>query len=56
MVNEGLTLHWCNEVLGIFSFCKGLIVWDSFECEVHLTDNDKETLIPKLKLIIHDCH
>ena len=41
-INEELTLRWCNEILGQFSFRKRLLAWDSYE--VHLTDNAKKVL------------
>ena len=40
-MNEELTLRWCNEILGQFSFRKGLLAWDSYEA--HFTDNVKKT-------------
>ena len=46
-INEELTLHWCNKILGQFSFCKHLLAWDSYEA--HLTDNVKKALT-KLKI------
>ena len=41
-MNEDLTLHWCNEILGQFSFHKHLLTWDSNEA--HLTDHVKKSL------------
>ena len=42
-MNEELTLRWCCEILGQFSFCKRLLAaWDSFEA--HLTDDVKKEL------------
>ena len=41
-MNEDLTLRWCNEILGQFSFHKRLLAWDSYEA--HLTDNVKKSL------------
>ena len=41
-MNEDLTLRWCNEILGHFSFRKRLLAWDSFEA--HLTDDVKKLL------------
>ena len=40
-MNEKLTLRWCDEVLGNFSFRKRLLAWDSYE--VHMTDSQKKT-------------
>ena len=37
LINKGLTLRWCSNVLRKFSFRKQLLAWDS--CEAHLTDN-----------------
>ena len=42
-MNEGLTLRWCDEVLGNFSFPKRLLAWDSYEA--HMTDKFKRKLI-----------
>ena len=41
-MNEDLTLGWCNEILGQFSFHKRLLAWDSYEA--HLTDDVKKLL------------
>ena len=41
-MDEHLTLCWCNEILGQFSFCKRLLAWDSYEA--HLTDDVKKSL------------
>ena len=41
-MNEELTLSWCNDILGQFSFRKRLLAWDSYEA--HLTDDVKKTL------------
>ena len=41
-MTEELTLRWCNEILGQFSFRKRLLAWDSYEA--HLTDNVKKAL------------
>ena len=41
-MNEDLTLRWCNEILGQFSFRKRLLAWDSYEA--HLTDDVKKSL------------
>ena len=41
-MNEELTLRWCNENLGQFSFRTCLLAWDSYEA--HLTDNVKKAL------------
>ena len=41
-MNKELTLRWCNEILGQFSFCKRLLAWDSYEA--YLTDNVKRAL------------
>ena len=41
-MNEDLTLRWCDEILGQFSFQKRLLAWDSFEA--HLTDPVKKKL------------
>ena len=35
-MNEELTLRWCDEALGQFSFQRCLLVWDSFEA--HMTN------------------
>ena len=42
-MNEELTLRWCDEVLGHFSFQRCLLAWDSYE--VHITDAVKIKLI-----------
>ena len=41
-MNEELTLRWCDEVLGQFTFQKRLLAWDSFEA--HITDEVKRKL------------
>ena len=41
-MNEQLTIQWCKEVVGSFSFRKRLLVWDTFEA--HLTEEVKCTL------------
>ena len=41
-MNEELTLRWCDEVLGQFTFQKCLLAWDSFEA--HITDEVKRKL------------
>ena len=41
-MNEELTLRWCDEVLGQFTFQKRLLAWDSFE--VHITNEVKRKL------------
>ena len=41
-MNEELTLQWCSEILGQFSFRKRLLAWDSYEA--HLTDDVKKSL------------
>ena len=46
-MNEELTLQWCSEILGQFSFRKRLLAWDSYEA--HLTDDVKKSLT-KLKI------
>ena len=33
-MNEELTLRWCDEVLGHFTFQKRLLSWDSFEADI----------------------
>ena len=40
--NEDLTVRWCNEILGQFSFRKRLLAWDSYEA--HLRDDVKKSL------------
>ena len=42
-MNEELTLRWCDEVLGNFSFLKRLLAWDSYEA--HMTDKVKRKLV-----------
>ena len=42
-MNEELTLRWCDEVLGNFSFRKRLLAWDSYEA--HKTDKVKRKLV-----------
>ena len=42
-MNEELTLRWCDEVLGSFSFRKRLLTWDSYEA--HMTDKVKRKLV-----------
>ena len=42
-MNEELTLRWCDEFLGQFTFQKPLYAWDSFE--THITDEVKRKLI-----------
>ena len=51
-MNEELTLHWCNKILGQFSFRKRLLAWDS--CEAHLTGNVKKVFV-KIKNGNRDC-
>ena len=46
-MNEELTLRWCNEALGQFSFQCRLLVWDSFEA--HMT-NTVKTKLAKAKI------
>ena len=41
-MNEELTLQWCKQVVGSFSFGKRLLVWDTFEA--HMTDEVKVSL------------
>ena len=41
-INELLTLRWCNEVLGQFSFSRQFLAWDF--CDAHLTDDVKKYL------------
>ena len=41
-MNEELTLRWCNEILGKFSFRKRLLGQDSYED--NLTDNVNDAL------------
>ena len=41
-MNEELTLRWCDEFLGQFTFQKPLYAWDSFE--THITDEVKRKL------------
>ena len=41
-MNEELTLRWCDEFLGQFTFQKRLYAWDSFE--THITDEVKRKL------------
>ena len=35
-MDKDLTLLWCNEVIGSFSFHRRLLAWDTYEC--HLMD------------------
>ena len=50
-MNEELTLRWCDEVLGQFTFQKHLLAWDSFEA--HITDDIKRKLTTsKIELLI----
>ena len=42
-MNEDLTVRWCNEILGQFSFRKRLLAWNSYEAP--LTDDVKKSLI-----------
>ena len=46
--NEELTLSWCNDILGQFSFRKRLLAWDSYEAL--LTDDVKKTLTTSSKI------
>ena len=41
-MNELVTLRWCNEILGHFSFSRRLLTSDSFEA--YLTDDVKKSL------------
>ena len=41
-MNEELTLRWCDEVLGQFTFQKRLLAWDS--SEAHITNKLKRKL------------
>ena len=41
-MNEELTLRWCDEGLGQFTFQKHLLAWDSFE--THITNEVKRKL------------
>jgi len=41
-MNEELTLHYVQTVLGKFSFNRRLLAWDSFEC--HMMDSVKQEL------------
>ena len=41
-INKLLTLRWCNEFLGQFSFRRRLLAWDSFG--THLTEDVKKPL------------
>ena len=41
-MNELLKLHWCNEILGRFSFSRQLLALGSFKA--HLTDNVRKSL------------
>ena len=41
-MNGELTLRWCDEVLGQFTFQKHLLAWDSFEA--HITNEVKRKL------------
>ena len=45
-MNEELTLRWCNNILGHFSFRKRLLAWNSYEA--HLTDNVKKVLTGRM--------
>ena len=42
-MNEELTLRWCDEGLGQFTFQKHLLAWDSFEA--HITNEVKRKLV-----------
>ena len=44
-MDKDQTLHWCNEVIGSFSFRRRLLAWDTYEC--HLMDVVKECLTKK---------
>ena len=44
-MDKDLTLLWCNEVIGSFSFHRRLLAWDTYEC--HLMDVVKECLTKK---------
>ena len=35
-MNEELTTIWVKQVLGVYSFNKRLLAWDSYEC--YMTD------------------
>ena len=39
MMNEELTLRWCDEILGKFTFQKRNLAWDSFGA--HITNEVK---------------
>ena len=41
-MNDFLSLRWCNETLGQFSFSKQLLAWDSVKA--HLTNDQKKSL------------
>ena len=41
-MNEELTLRWIKEIIGMFSFKKRLLAWDTFEA--HLMDSVKRQL------------
>ena len=38
-MNEELTLHWSRQILGLFSFRKRLLAWDTYEA--HMTEKVK---------------
>ena len=44
-MNTALTHSWINKVLGIFSFTRRYLVWDSYEC--HIEDSVKFSLNAK---------
>ena len=43
-MNEELTLRWCDEVLGQFTFQKRLLAWNSLEA--HITNEVKKLIKP----------
>ena len=49
MMNEELTLDWVKRVLGLLSFGRRLLAWDSFECHMKETAkriNVDQVIIP----------
>ena len=50
-MNEELTIRWCDEVLGQFTFQKRLLAWHSFEA--HITDEvERELTTSKTESLI----
>ena len=51
MMNEELTLRWCDEILGKFTFQKRLLAWDSFGA--HITNEVKRKPTMSKTLVIN---